>query len=274
MCEPKEPHYYSAVSQRRGSKHVPHVLETRDYRRLFAAVRNEIAIGDASTSYLWSERAAERIYQDVPAARIIAVLRDPVDRAFSHYLKDVREGVQTRPFHQAVHDDWQVWPRRWETCDLYVDLGLYFQQVKRYLDVFGSDQVMVLSFSEIHRSPQDVTARIATFLGIDPALFPGLAEAENAYARPANAWARRILGNQALRLAVRCLPYGLRRAIKERVLLTKGDKPALDRRGVEFLAPLFADDLARLRRLLGRPLPELSLHLRHLAAETVPSHAR
>jgi hypothetical protein len=132
---------------------------------------------------------------------------------------------------------------------------------------------MVLSFSEIHRSPEDVIARIAAFLGIDAALFPGLAGAENAYARPANAWARHILGNQTLRLAVRCLPYGLRRTVKERLLLTKGEKPALDRRSVEFLAPLFADELVRLRRLLGRPLPELSLHTRHLTAETEPSYA-
>ncbi len=273
MCEPKEPHYFSGVRQRRGSKHVPHVLDASDYRRLFAAAGTRPAIGDASTSYLWSERAAEGIHREVPAARIIVVLRDPVDRAFSHYLKDIREGVQTKSFYQAVRDDWQIRPRRWETCDLYVDLGLYYRQVQRYLDVFGPNQVMVLSFSEIHRAPEAVIARIAAFLGIDPTRFGGPGQAENAYARPANAWARRILGSQSLRLAVRALPYPLRRTIKERVLLRKGDKPALDRRSVEFLAPLFAEDLARLRRLLGRPLPELSLHMNDLAAETETLHA-
>jgi Sulfotransferase family len=273
MCEPKEPHYYSQVAQRRGSRHVPHVLDAAAYRRLFAGVKNEIAIGDASTSYLWSDGAAERIRRDVPAARIIAVLRDPVDRAFSHYLKDVREGVQTRPFYEAVRDDWKAPTKRWETADLYIDLGLYHQQVKRYLDIFGADQVMVLTFGEIRKIPEEVIRRIAAFLGIDAARFPPPGGAENAYARPANAFARELLRNQTLRRAVRVLPYALRRSVKHTMLLKTDDKPALDRRSVEFLAPLFADDLARLRRLLDRPLPELSRHLSLLTPEALASHA-
>jgi hypothetical protein len=271
MSEPKEPHYYSGVPPRR--KHIPHVLDRHAYGRLFEGATNEIAIGEASTSYLWSDRAAERIWRDVPSARIIAVLRDPVDRAFSHYLLRVREGVQTRPFYEAVRDDWTARTGRWETSHLYVELGLYHQQVKRYLDLFGADQVMVLSFNEIRQSPEDVIVRLGAFLGLDPALFPRPAGAENAYARPANAWARRILGNETLRLAMRVLPYPLRRSIKEKVLLRKDEKPALDRRSVEFLAPLFADDLAQLRRLLGRPLPELSRHLRLLNAAPEPPRA-
>ena len=271
MCEPKEPHYYSGVPPRR--KHIPHVLDAAAYRRLFDGVGNEIAVGDASTSYLWSDGAAERIHRDVPAARIIAVLRDPVDRAFSHYLMHVREGVQTRPFYEAVRDDWAARTQRWETSNLYVDLGLYHQQVKRYLDIFGADQVMVLSFGEIRKSPEEVIRRIAAFLGIDAARFPPPGGAENAYARPANAFARELLGNQTLRRAVRVLPYALRRSVKHTMLLKTDDKPALDRRSVEFLAPLFADDLARLRRLLDRPLPELSRHLSLLTPEALASHA-
>lgn len=262
MCEPKEPHYYSGVSQRCGSRHVPHILTTDGYRHLFQQAGDHLAIGDASTSYLWSDRAAERIHRDVPSAQIIAVLRDPVDRAFSHYLKDVREGVQRRPFYEALLEDSKIKVRSWEHCRLYVDLGYYCQSLKRYLDVFGSERVMILSFNQIRRSPEDIGARIAAFLGIDAALLPPPRGAENAYARPANGAARRLLGNQTLRLAVRVLPYPLRRAIKERLLLRRDEKPALDRRSIEFLAPLFADDLERLQRLLGRPMPELSVHLR------------
>jgi hypothetical protein len=271
MSDPKEPHFYSGVPPRR--KHIPHVLDREAYRRLFDGVRREIAIGEASTSYLWSHHAAERICEDVPSARIIAVLRDPVDRAFSHYLMRVREGVETRPFYEAVVDDWKRWPRRWETSDLYVDLGLYHRQVQRYLDTFGADRMMVISFGEIQRSPEAVIGRIAAFLGIDPALFAGPAGAENAYARPAHAWARRMLGNETLRRAARVLPYAVRRSVKQTFLLRKDEKPALDRRSVQFLAPLFADDLAALRRMLARPLPDLSRHVDLLNADAPPSHA-
>lgn len=267
MCEPKEPHYYSGVSQRRGSKHVPHVLEKSAYLKMFAAVDKEIAVGDASTSYLWSETAAERIHRDNPEARIIAVLRDPVDRAFSHYLKDVREGVQTLSFHDAVRADWAAPAKTWEAADLYIDLGLYHRQLRRYFDIFGRDRVLVLSFGEIHGAAAAVSDRVARFLGIDPSLMPPPGGAENAFARPANAVSRQILGNQTLRLAVRALPYSWRRTVKNKLLLRRDNKPVLDRASVEFLAPLFHDDLAAVRSLLDRPLPELSRHLRLLNDE-------
>ena len=56
------------------------------------------------------------------------------------------------------------------------------------------------------QGPEDMIRKIAAFLGIDSSQFPPLAGAQNAYARPANAFARQILGNQILRLAVRVLP--------------------------------------------------------------------
>ena len=142
-----------------------------------------------------------------------------------------------------------------------------------WAEILARTRRIPLSFGEIRKIPEEVIRRIAAFLGIDAARFPPPGGAENAYARPANAFARELLRNHTLRRALRVLPYALRRSVKHTMLLKTDDKPALDRRAVEFLAPLFADDLARLRRLLDRPLPELSRHLSLLTPEPLASHA-
>ena len=135
----KEPHFFSRIEPASSwEAFFPHVSDEDEYLALFKGARTEELLGEASTSYLWDTQAAERIKRAVPEARILIMLRDPVDRAYSHYWNDVREGLEKRSFVDALAEEQRSGPGGWGVSSLYIDCGRYADQVARYLERFGS----------------------------------------------------------------------------------------------------------------------------------------
>ncbi len=144
----KEPHFFSQIEPAPERKaFFPHVTDEDEYLALFEGATTEELLGEASTSYLWDRQAAERIKRVVPEARILIVLRDPVDRAYSQYWNDVREGIDRRSFLEALVEEQRSGPGAWGVSSLYIDCGRYADQVERYLDRFGA-RVQVLFFED------------------------------------------------------------------------------------------------------------------------------
>lgn len=133
----KEPHFYAGLHPSPSQRHrIPGVQDRRDYLALFRKASSSVAIGDASPSYRWSAVAPFRIRDDIPDAKIIVLLRDPVERAFSHYLMDHREGVTDLGFYDALVTDMNRPDKGWGISQLYVEIGMYASPLERYLDVF------------------------------------------------------------------------------------------------------------------------------------------
>src|SRR5215469_4673603 len=110
----KEPHYFSQIRPSYEQRYLrTYVTDSRAYLKLFCRGACSRAIGEASPSYLFDREAPLRIRSVVPHAKIIVLLRDPLERAQSHYLMDVREGVQERTFDEAVKDDWNRKRKGW-----------------------------------------------------------------------------------------------------------------------------------------------------------------
>src|SRR5690606_19343056 len=134
--------------------------------------------------------------------RIIIMLREPVQRAYSHYLNDVREGYEKRPFLTAIEEDLRAERKGWGVSSLYVDLGRYCEQVRRYLNMFPG-QVLVLFFDEFIRVPLAALRQTFSFLGVDPAFADRVElEVHNPYAEPASL-GRVLLGSGVARTAER-----------------------------------------------------------------------
>ena len=147
MSPLKEPHFFSQISPAPELKSFfQSVQNEAEYLALFAGAHNEAVVGEASTSYLWDEQAPNRIYSSVPRAKLVIMLRNPVDRAYSHYLNDAREGIETRAFLEAVTQDFQRQTKGWGVSQLYVDLGFYCGQVSRYLNTFPRDRIFYRLF--------------------------------------------------------------------------------------------------------------------------------
>jgi len=243
MSPMKEPRYFTTINPVEVTAMAP-VRDKAKYLRLFKGVKDEVAIGEASVTYLRDPDTPERIRDAVPGARIIMILRDPVERAFSDYLMHVREGWQTLPFEEALR------------TDLYLDQGFYALQVKRYLDTFGPERVKILIFEEFIQATELAVGDVLRFLGVNNQPPASVKEAYNAFAIPRVRWAYRILGNRWARRPARALiPAPLRLLVKERILLRKVSKPAMPQEARKLLEDLYRDDVRKLEEILGRALP-------------------
>lgn len=175
----KEPNYFSG-QYRRGlgwyRSFYPLSLEARLNPSAFAI--------DASVSTIYHPYAPERVQAIIPDARLIALLRDPVERAWSHYHHILRLDDEPRehlPFEQAI---WQEEARlheyrqRLERDPLHHDLsvnrftylsrGLYAEQLRRWLHRFERDQLLVIASEELFATPEVTLARVLDFLGLPP----------------------------------------------------------------------------------------------------------
>jgi hypothetical protein len=221
FCPIKEPHYFSSdilVENFRKefcdrvdfnlTKYLSHrplrihhqafVKNQGEYDALFSENGDQPILAEASASYLWSAEAAKNIYDYNPEARILIVLRNPVDRAFSHYLMDHKMGFSKTSFLQAIEDD-QKAPRFWGNANLYVDLGLYSQQVKRYLDLFTRDQVMIILHEELQTNPESVATKVCQFLNIEESSGFDLSTRHNAAKLPKNGLMAKMVNSKLTR---------------------------------------------------------------------------
>jgi hypothetical protein len=180
----KEPHYFapSVSENNRIARFVTH--DKSQYLSLYKDVKNESAIGEASASYLWDVESPKAIHDVVPDARIIIILRDPIQRAFSHYLMSVRQRQETLPFYDAMENDYKRSDKGYFVSHLYVDLGLYSQQVTRHLDTFGPQHVKILVFEEFIKNPQAAVNDVLQFLGLEPYVPSNIGAVYDPYLNP------------------------------------------------------------------------------------------
>lgn len=134
------------------------------YMALFADAGDYPVRGEASVDYLYYRQTAGDIHEFNPEAKILICLRDPVERAYSGYT-DHRRSRETLSFHEALSAEESR--TEYEFIWQYKKLGLYYESVKRFLDVFGPDQVKIVFFEDIRERLDDTIGGICRFLGID-----------------------------------------------------------------------------------------------------------
>jgi hypothetical protein len=255
MSPMKEPHFFSRIEPAPELEgFFPRVRNEAEYLALFAGATAEEVLGEASTSYLWDRHAAERIKDVVPEARILIMLRDPVDRAYSQYWNDVREGFERRPFMEALVDEQRSGPGRWGVSSLYIDCGRYAEQVARYLDRFG-DQVRVLLFEDFARDQPGTVAEVHSFLGVEPPTTAPTLGRMNPTSLPRNRLSRAVLASGGLRKVIQAtVPRPVRSRLRE-ALLREANPPPMEPAARKLLNEVFGPEVARLAELLGRSLP-------------------
>jgi hypothetical protein len=147
------------------------------YLTLFAKGARYAAVGDASTSYLASPESAGRIHEKYPDARIMIILRNPVQRAYSLYRFLCFWGEETATsFEKALARE----PKRLNNeafrresqllyyCHLYYNSGLYSAQIERYYSLFGRDRVRVVLYDDLKKDALGTVRELYRFLDVDP----------------------------------------------------------------------------------------------------------
>lgn len=168
--------------------HLPHWDKYAEGERLYRSyfpyattVRTTNGLGfEASPEYLHSPLAAQRMARMIPQAKLIVLLRDPVERAISSYFHEVRRGRETRPILQALQtedaamDDVRARGNykdlRW-IWKAYITRGLYAQQLERFFAHYPREQILILESSDFYSETERTLAQVLEFVGMDDAGF-------------------------------------------------------------------------------------------------------
>ena len=159
------------------------VKNERLYFKVFADAKKYKAVGEASTGYLFDEAAAQMIRDKLGLIKIIIILRDPVAMSYSLYNQQVRkEGETCVAFESALaaeegrrqSENFRQRCYGWHANYYYYHRGLYFEQVKRYLDIFGEERVKIILFDELAEATVNAVKDVYMFLGVDDTFVPDI----------------------------------------------------------------------------------------------------
>jgi hypothetical protein len=271
MSTTKEPNYF--LFDHSGGRPTPYVAndprivaksvtDRAAYERLFR-VSTQTAIGEASPLYLYTQQTPREASSLLPEVKVLAVLREPVERAYSHFVY-VNDGLGDRApeaFAAAVEAELPLPDEPYRPGSHWLRLGRYRRQLDRWLDVVGRDRLLVLPYDEVVGPTGAALARTCQFLGVDESFGFDVATRYNP-STPAGSTRRGGID----RLVKPLRPY-LKKALPPRVVgalahrratahaADRGTPTAVAESVRSRLAPYFADDVAWLRQEFGVTFP-------------------
>lgn len=235
-----------------------HVWRRADYEALFAPAPPGTLRGEATPFYLYDERAPARIAALAPAARIIVLLRDPVDRAHSNWTHLWIAGLEPEAdFLAACRAEPARVAAGWADFWHYTGLGMYGRQVANLYRHFPREQVLLLRYRDLKDHPAVTLDRVCSFLGVETGVLSAIPK-ENVNRHVvednrANAVLRRLL--RAGGRFGHHFPVPLRLAARGPLLTLlhrkQGTRPVTTPAERAALLPLFAEDIALLQDVTG-----------------------
>jgi len=265
MASPKEPEFFAlegqTVDHRAPKGCTPNensspYTDFAAYKSLFEGSSEYTAVGEASTLYLYSPQAPERIQQYVPEARLIAVLRNPVERAYSAYLMAKRSGNEPLSFEDALAKEEKRIDQDFGYLWRYRDFGRYYEQLKRYTRRFDADQLQIFLLEDLKEEPLGVVREIFRLIRVDPSFEPDLSLQHNKGGVPRSSLVSSVLGSQnALKSIIKLvLPAEVRERIRHMVRDANLHKPDLSAKTRQALTKEYEEEILDLQDLIGRDL--------------------
>jgi len=250
MSPIKEPYFF--VENR-------HIETKSEYLQLFKNSTREKVLCEASTGYLYDNSSAVLIKKFCSSAKIIISLRNPIDMAFSFWKYMSIHGSENLPFFDAINDFSNRTSERFiKNCAgrpenyLYIERAKYFEQVKRYYDVFGANSVKVVLFEQFSSEPFKVLQDIFHFLNVEKSFKPNISVI-NKGGEIRFEWLKKIR-NKKYPLLKKFIPLLLRDKIRlfiRDINVKKGKSVRLTSEERVSLYNVFEQDVLKLRKLTG-----------------------
>ena len=252
ISSPKEINYFSRdeiIAQNLYYKDFK-AINLNQYKKLFKKAKDRIAVGEGSVSYLFYPETPQKIKKIIPNVKIIILLRDPINRGFSHFLMDLRLGLVNNTFEEIIKNN--------NNTDLYyqqyIELGLYYQQVKRYIDNFGKDRVKIYLQDDMRDNMKDVLKDLFTFLEIDNSMIPKINKKYNIFSISKYNFINKIyVFHRTRKYLSKILPNNNKEYLKK-ILFQNYDKPKLNDDIKTYLLSVYLDDINNLEQLINRDL--------------------
>ena len=267
VSDPKEPKYWLCDGapppawRGPGDKHSQQewIWRADRYFPLFAPAAQHQVRGESTPFYLWSRGAHRRIAEDLPDVRLVAVVRDPVDRAYSNWMHLWSDGLEPEAdFVSAFGREDERIRAGWAPFWRYRELGMYGEQLAHLQQFVDPERILVLRYRDIVDDPPAAIDRASRFLGISAGLVATIPR-DNARSYVAPGWRPTTWGpviRAGAHLGQFARPEVWRRASAPLVARLQtgepGPRPRLSPEQRERLVPAFADDVNLLSELTGQ----------------------
>jgi len=250
MSSVKEPEFFSPNCSTNNGL-IP-IINKKDYLGLFKNVKDELVIGEASTSYLEDPDSPKLIHKEVPDAHIIIILRDPIERAYSHYLIHRRNNLEKKSFHESIKNILKKYDPL--TSNHYLHAGLYSKQILRYINTFGEKNIKIIIFEDFVGNEKNTVKDVLSFLEVN--FEPNFdSDAQHVFNLPKGKSANKILHSKTIKkIAGKIITTDSRQLLKEKLLL-QTEKPSMAEEDRKILTNFFKEDVKKLKNILGRDLP-------------------
>lgn len=155
----KETHYFRDDEKyNKGVKH---------YFSYYFADSKKKLTGEIDPEYCYFPKCAERIKQTFGSIKIVFIVRNPVDRAYSHYLMTKRRGLETLSFENAIKQERERLKTHYDHIHFsYISRGFYCRQIERYEELFGKENVKIVLFEDLIKNTKAVVDDISSFVGL------------------------------------------------------------------------------------------------------------
>ena len=252
MSTIKEPDYFSNEFIEKQSLYYKKesIKSLNKYHSLYSDTKNLIR-GEASVSYLFYEKVPKKIFKYNSRSKVIIMLRNPSDRAYSHYLMDKRLGFVRESFENIVHKK-STHKNSALFYQQYIELGQYSFQIKNYFDVFSKKNILIIDYDNFIYNSSEVLNKVCVFLNVENRSFSNTNKVYNKYTNPSNKlvkilytfrFLREFIGNffsESLKIKIQALFF------------TDEKKPTLNSEIQIFLKEYYKVELERLSKLLNQ----------------------
>jgi hypothetical protein len=269
MPQHKESRFFASSFYRNNDPHDPlqkflterTIFTFEDYVKLFEGAEREKAIGEATPTYLYLyEIVIPQIRKFLRNVKIIAILRDPVDRAFSAHTHLLKNQSEVLSFERCLELEEERKAANWAPMNFYKSVGLYYNQVKAFMENF--DEVKVVLYDDLAQDALGLMRDLYEFLEVDPSFVPNVSTAYAVTGVPRDRSFYEFLNfltrSNALKSMVRvALPGKIRTKLRKNLEALKVEtlvKPEMKPETREYLKSAFREDILELQGLLDRDL--------------------
>lgn len=264
MSPLKEPRFFAFENEALHPDHPIHrktITNFESYTALFDGVLNEKAIGEASPAYLVEPKAPERIQDYIPDAKLIAILRNPAERAHSHFLHLIKYNHEPcHDFMQALENIDEICIGNWVVRRDYLQFGFYYAQLKRYYEKFNRNQIKVFLFEDLQSDSLALLQTIFSFLEIDESFTPNVSVKHSVSGIPKYRTLYNLLSKPNLFKALITpllkpfFPQHVRESLRMSLINRNLHKPQLHLEVQSQLTKLYREDILNLQELIQRDL--------------------
>ncbi len=252
MSSVKEPNFFSSKEVKSLFYNSKCIDDSNDYHKLFSIQKRQV-IGEASVSYLFYENVPKRIYNYNSKAKIIIMLRQPIERAFSHYLMDCRLGFCSEKLEDIVANQ-QSYPQYFQQ---YLELGNYYSQLKRYRDIFGEEQILVVLYDDFKTDTEKVMKDVFSFLKLEQQEIDF--SIKNPFLSPSNSLISKLYKFNVIRKGVKTIiPERLLSLIRSKYFSSM-TKPMISKATEQQMKVFYKSDVLKLEKLLNTDLAKWNI---------------